>query len=217
VAATLALFDLDGTLTRHDTLLAYLTGFLRRHPGRTVRCLRTVAVLASFVVGRADRGALKSAAIRAVMGGCMRGEIDEWTREFVPLLLERGMHADALAAVAAHRRAGDHLVLLSASPDLYVPEIGRALGFAHTICTGVEWHADRLDGHLTTPNRRDTEKVRCVAQLRREHPGLKMVAYGNAASDVDHLALADHAILVNGSAAARRAAAGLNIDCVTWR
>lgn len=217
MAATLALFDLDGTLTRHDTLLAYLAGFLRRHPGRTVRLLWTAAVLASFVVGRADRGALKSAAIRAVMGGCMRSAIDAWTGEFVALLLERGMHADAVAAVAAHRRAGDHLVLLSASPDLYVPEIGHALGFAHTVCTGVEWHGDRLDGHLTTPNRRGAEKVRCVAQLRREHPGLKMIAYGNAASDVDHLALADHAILVNGSAAARRAAAGLNIDCVTWR
>jgi phosphatidylglycerophosphatase C len=217
VATTLALFDLDGTLTRHDTLLAYLTGFLRRHPGRTLRSLRTVPALAGFVFGRADRGALKSAAIRAVMGGCVRSEIDAWTREFVPLLLEHGMHADALAAVAAHHRAGDHLVLLSASPDLYVPEIGRALGFAHTVCTGVEWHGDRLDGHLTTANRRDAEKARCVAQLRREHPGLKMVAYGNAASDVDHLALADHAILVNGSAAARRAAARVNIECVTWR
>jgi phosphatidylglycerophosphatase C len=179
--------------------------------------LRALPVLASFAFGRADRGALKSAAIRAVMGGCRRGEIDAWTGKFVPLMLVRGMHADALAAVAAHRRAGDHLVLLSASPDLYVPEVGRALGFAHTVCTGVEWNGDRLDGHLTTPNRRDAEKVRCVAQLRREHPALKMVAYGNAASDVDHLALADHAILVNGSAAARRAAAGLNIDYVTWR
>lgn len=182
-----------------------------------VRLLRVLPALAAFAFGRADRGALKSAAIRAAMGGCTRSEIDGWTHEFVPLLLERGMHADALAAVAAHRRAGDHLILLSASPDLYVCAIGRTLGFAHTVCTGVEWNGDRLDGHLTTPNRRDAEKVRCVAQLRREHPALKMVAYGNAASDVEHLALADHATLVNGSSAARRAAARLNIDCVTWR
>ena len=53
--------------------------------------------------------------------------------------------------------------------------------------------------------------------MRREHPGRRIVAYGNAASDLDHLALADHAMLVNGSGSARRAAAGLNMKCVTWR
>jgi len=56
-----------------------------------------------------------------------------------------------------------------------------------------------------------------VAVLRREHPGHAVVAYGNAASDLEHLALVERATLVNGSARARRAAAPLSIDCVTWR
>ncbi|MBV9318117.1 MAG: HAD-IB family phosphatase [Gammaproteobacteria bacterium] len=217
-AAKLALFDLDGTLTRHDTLIAYLAGFLRhRRPARTLRLLQVLPVLASFSLGRADRGVLKSAAIRAVIGGCTRIEIEGWTGEFVPHLLAHGMHAAALAALERHRHAGDLLVLLSASPDLYVPAIGHALGFVQTICTGIEWKGDRLDGHLTTPNRRDAEKVRCVEELRRQHPGLALTAYANAASDLDHLALADRGILVNGSAVARSAAARLDIDCVTWR
>ena len=29
-----AVFDLDGTLTWHDTLMPFLASFLRRHPGR---------------------------------------------------------------------------------------------------------------------------------------------------------------------------------------
>ncbi len=174
-------------------------------------------VLARFALGSADRGALKSAAITAVLGGRTRAEIATWTREFVARLLDRGLHAAALAALDAHRRAGHFLVLLSASPDLYVPEIGRALKFAQVVCTGVEWCGERLTGRLTTPNRRDAEKARCVAALRRDHPGLRVIAYGNAASDLEHLALADKATLVNGSARARRAAARQNIDCVTWR
>jgi phosphatidylglycerophosphatase C len=174
-------------------------------------------VLARFASGRADHGTLKSAAIRAVMGGCTRDEVERWTNEFVPRVLERGLHADGLTAVAAHRRAGDLLVLLSASPDLYVPAIGRALGFAQTVCTGLAWHGDRLDGHLATPNRRGAEKVHCVEALRREHPGLALTAYANATSDLEHLALAERATLVNGSAPARQAAARLNIDCATWR
>jgi phosphatidylglycerophosphatase C len=213
----LALFDLDGTLTRSDTLLQYLAGFLRQHPQRLSGLPRVLPVLTRFSLGLADHGAVKSAAIRAVLGERTRQEIEAWTGEFVPRLLERGMHADALASLEAHRRAGDILVLLSASPDLYVPAIGRALGFAKTVSTGVEWDGERLTGRLTTPNQRGPEKARALAALRREHPGLAVVAYGNAASDLEHLSLADRATLVNGSASARRAAARLNIDRVTWR
>jgi len=212
----LALFDLDGALTRHDTLLPYLDGFLRRHPQRLVRLPLVLPALTGFVLGRADQGVVKSAAICAVLGGRTRKEIEAWTGEFVPWLLARGMRADALAVLEAHRRAGDLLVLLSASPDLYVPAIGRALGFAETVCTGVEWEGERLTGRLTTPNQRGPEKAHAVAALRREHPGLAVVAYGNAASDLEHLSVVDRATLVNGSARARRAAARLGIDCATW-
>jgi phosphatidylglycerophosphatase C len=213
----LAVFDLDGTLTRHDTLLPYLAGFVRRHPQRLARLPQVLPAIVRFALGLADRGAVKSAAIRALLGGGSRSEIESWTREFVSRLLARGLRADALAALAAHRRAGDLLVLLSASPDLYVAVIGRALGFAQSVCTEVAWQGDRLDGHLLTPNRRGLEKAACIATLHREHPGLKLIAYGNAASDLEHLVLADQATLVNGGIRARRAAARQNVDCVTWR
>jgi phosphatidylglycerophosphatase C len=160
---------------------------------------------------------VKSAAIRAVLGGRSRTEIENWTREFVSKLLVGGLHEDALAALEAHRRAGDLLVLLSASPDLYVPAIGRALGCAQSVCTEVEWQGDRLGGRLRTPNRRGAEKAGCIATLRRDHPGLKLIAYGNATSDLEHLVLADQATLVNGALWARQAAARQNVDCVTWR
>ena len=217
MAPALAVFDLDGTLTRRDTLLPYLAAFLRQHPQRLARLPLVLSALARFALGRADRGAVKSAAIRAVLGGRTRQEIDAWTGEFVPHLLAHGMRADALAALEAHRRRGDRLVLLSASPDLYVPAIGRALGFAETVCTGIAWDGERLTGRLTTPNRRGAEKARVLSALRRDHPGLKVVAYGNSAGDLAHLALADRAMLVNGSARARRIAARSKIDCVTWR
>jgi phosphatidylglycerophosphatase C len=213
----LAVFDLDGTLTRHDTLLPYLAGFVRRHPQRLSRLPQVLPSIVRFAVGFADRGAVKSAAIRAVLGGRARIEIEAWTSEFVSQLLARGLHEDALAALETHRHAGDLLVLLSASPDLYVPAIGRALGFAQSVCTEVEWQGDRLSGRLRTPNRRAAEKAACLATLRRQHPGLKVIAYGNAASDLEHLVLADHATLVNGGVWARRAAARQNVDCVTWR
>ena len=95
--------------------------------------------------------------------------------------------ADALATVEAHRAAGDHLVLLSASPDLYVPLIGEHLRFERTLCTEVVWDGDRLGGALKTPNRRGEEKVRCLEWLRTQYPDAPIIAYGNSDSDLPHM------------------------------
>ncbi|HVS75290.1 MAG TPA: HAD-IB family hydrolase [Steroidobacteraceae bacterium] len=214
----LAVFDLDGTITRHDTLAPYALGFLvRRRPWRLPALLLVLPALLGYAARLVDRGGLKSAFIRAALGGCRREDIERWTALFVDRLVARGLFAQAVAAVRAHAQAGDHLVLLSASTDLYVPAIGRALGFQEVICTGVSWEGERLGGRLTTPNRRGGEKARCVTALRARHPALQTVAYGNAASDLEHLKLVERGVLVNGSAAARRKAVRAGITCTNWQ
>jgi HAD superfamily phosphoserine phosphatase-like hydrolase len=128
------------------------------------------------------------------------------------LVVTRGSSPGALAMITAHRDAGDRLVLMSASTDLYVPQIGQALGFDEVICTGVAFDAaGRLVGALSTPNRRGPEKVRCFQALQQQHPGMQTVAYGNAASDLAHLKLADVPRLVNASPRTARQAATLGI------
>jgi phosphatidylglycerophosphatase C len=116
----------------------------------------------------------------------------------------------------AHRAAGDHLVLLSASPDLYVPRIGRALGFERTLCTEIQWQGDVLAGALKTANRQGAEKLRCLNWLRTQYPGLPIVAYGNSGADLEHMRHADRALLVNGNAAARGLAAQWGIPTSNW-
>jgi phosphatidylglycerophosphatase C len=215
-----ALFDLDGTLTWHDTLQAFLGGYVGRRPGRWIRLWRIVPAALGFLATR-DRGVLKSRVIRAVMAGDSRREISEWAGEYVAGLRTDGtFRPAALAVLERHRAAGHHLVLLSASPNLYVPEIGALLGFERVLCTEVAWRIDptggRLDGRLLTPNRRGEEKSVCLAWLRAQYPGLPVTAYGNSSSDLPHLKLADAAILVNGNRAARRAAAQAGVPTADW-
>jgi HAD superfamily hydrolase (TIGR01490 family) len=212
----LAVFDLDGTITRHDTLVPYILGVLKRRPWRLAGLICVIPALLRFAC-TPDRGALKAALIHWTVGGIHRTELAAWTSRFVPALLARRVFKQALAQIATHRAANDILVLMSASVDLYVPAIGRSLGFTETICTGVRWHGDRLDGALTTPNRRGEEKALCLEALRGKYPGLVVTAFGNAASDLPHLALADHGVLVNGSPEARRKAMKLRVRCVDWR
>jgi phosphatidylglycerophosphatase C len=212
-----AVFDLDGTLTWHDTLLPFVMSFLRRHPRRGFGLWRWPFALVSFLAGSSDRGVLKSRLIQMTMAGSSRAVIDACAESFVHTLRPGGrLRAAALAALEAHRVAGDHLVLLSASPDLYVPLIARVLGFERTLCTELVWQGDRLVGALKTANRRGPEKLRCLTWLRTQYPGLPIVAYGNSASDLAHMRYADRALLVNGNSAARALAAQWGIPTSTW-
>ncbi len=144
---------------------------------------------------------LKGALIRATLGGVARAPLAQWARAFTLRLLRTGLYAEALTCIAAHRRAQAHLVLLSASPDLYVPLIAAALGFDECVCTEVRWHADgTLEGTLASANRRGAEKTRCVMELLAERQPLLSHAYGNSAADLDHLRLVSAGCYVNGPA-----------------
>ena len=197
--STLAIFDLDGTITRHDTLWPFISGFLLRHPRRWWRLPLCLLPLAHYALGSHDRGVLKGALIRLTLGGLPRAPLEQWARTFTQRLLRTGLYAEALTCIDAHRRAQAHLVLLSASPDLYVPLIATALGFDECVCTELRWRADgTLDGALATANRRGPEKTRCVRALLAEHQPLLSHAYGNSSADLDHLQLASAGCYVNG-------------------
>jgi len=214
----LAVFDLDGTITRRDTLFPYVTGYLNQQrwwgwPGM----LRVVPTVGRFVLGNADHGQLKASFIKSTLAGSTRSQLSDWTEKFVRALLEDGLFRDARTQISTHRDAGDRLVLMSASTDLYVPAVARALGFHEVICTAVRWDGDRLRGDLATPNCRGAEKTRCLRELQQRYPQLSSVAYGNATSDIDHLQVAARGFLVNGSVSARQMAARVGVGCVTWR
>jgi phosphatidylglycerophosphatase C len=210
----LAIFDLDGTITRSDTLQHYIAGFLlRRKRARLWRVPLLLLPLLRYCVDGGDRGPLKSGVIRIVLGGLPRAELEDWNRVFVARLLDGGVFAEALQQISKQRAAGAHLVLLSASPDLYVPAIGAALGFDEIICTEVRWHADgRLDGALASANRRGEEKARCVRALLRQHAATTSVACGNSRADLPHLRLVSEGVYVNGSAQDLEGSAHIRVE-----
>ena len=85
----LAVFDLDGTITRHDSLVPFVFGFLARNPLRLARIAAGLPAALRFARNR-DRGALKAAWIRATLGGVSRERLAQWTGQFVPALLASG-------------------------------------------------------------------------------------------------------------------------------
>jgi len=211
----IAFFDLDGTITHRDTLFPLVLRLLARNPLRLLLLLGVLPATVRFVFGR-DRGALKQSLLRITLRGTQRAVLARHSELFVRETIARRCFKDALAKIRRHRDAGHYLVLMSASVDFYVPEFGRQLGFDRVISTGVRWNGDRLDGTLTTPNRRGEEKAHCVRELLAQRDDSETFAYGNSDSDLAHMLLVRHALLVNGSSKARHQAADLGIQTADW-
>lgn len=212
----LAVFDLDGTLTRFDTLAPFLARCLLRRPWRLAGLLAVLPSLLLFLINR-DRGALKGSLLHLTLGGLSRDFLQRQATAFVAWLVPHGLFPEALAAIEHHRRAPHRLVLLSASTDLYVPLIGSALGMETVLCTRLRWRADgRLDGRLASANCRGEEKTRQLrALIERERPAA-VYAYGNSASDLSHMQLAQEAFLVNATPPRGLPLPG-SVRCVRWR
>jgi phosphoserine phosphatase len=173
----LVVFDLDGTITRRDTLAGYVFGFAWRRPWRLLGYLGIVPTLLRFALRRADHGELKGRLIRAVMGGASQDDIRTWTAIWVPRLIAHGVFPEALAAIAQHRAAGDRLVLMSATVDLYVPELAAALGFDAHVCSQVAWDdkARRSPVVPQRPRRGESPSVAALggSPLRAAYHGIR--------------------------------------------
>ena len=65
----LAVFDLDGTITRHDTLIQFILGYLKSRPWRLFGFLLSVPAVLLYVLRLSDRGQLKGSVMHWTLGG----------------------------------------------------------------------------------------------------------------------------------------------------
>ena len=190
----LAAFDLDGTLTHRDTLLPFLRRAFGR--GRTYRTLlaSSLPLARAAAFGGAHRDAAKAAVLRGVLAGAPLDGLTEAAEAFADHVVARGLRPEVCDRVDWHRAEGHELVLVSASPELYVAPIGRRLGFDTVLATRLEVGADGLlTGRLQGANCRGPEKVVRMREWRRE--GLSIdYAYGDSAGDREMLDLAVTAV-----------------------
>lgn len=120
-----ALFDLDGTLLAWDCQLLFRHFVVRREPWRAVFLPLFLAFLPLAPCLGAD--GLKRVFL-AFLSGVSSDRLADLAREFARAVVP-SVYPVMREAIARHREAGDLLVLASASPECYVREIGRELGF----------------------------------------------------------------------------------------
>lgn len=193
----MAVFDLDGTLTRRDTSLPFL-----RFVGSGGDLARALVVAAVFsgpdlwstwrgqgaggsvslgsVVGRWE-ARLHERAVSAVVRGRAEAELSALGERFAPVVEDEVLEG-ARSRIRDHATRGHRLVLASASLEIYVRPLAALLGFADAVGTRLEFRGGLATGRFDGRPCWGEEKLRRVEALLGGDPVIDF-AYGDSPGD----------------------------------
>ncbi|HSK68453.1 MAG TPA: HAD-IB family hydrolase [Candidatus Limnocylindria bacterium] len=207
-----ALFDLDGTMFRGDSIALLVLTLLRRGVMKPAwYLLRVLWGTLLWKLGLRRVEAVKRAAL-APLGGLAPARREELLRDFVHEELASRVYPEALDKMRRHASQGFLVLVVSASPTLYLRYIPDILPADAAIGTDTE------EDFTVRENMTGEAKVRAVTRWLEE-AGVRTdwassFAYGDSASDLPMLRLTGNHFLVNPKRGARKKGAG--IPRLTW-
>ncbi len=217
-SAVVAVFDLDRTLTRAGTFTPFLLHCVPGGIRLGTQVLRGLRAAFGYAFGQSTRGSLKARMLDLTIAGASRAQVRAWSDAFVARWMLAKLRPGALATLARHRAAGDHLVLATASFDFYAAIFAERLGFDHTIATTSVWDKEgQLCAALEGENCYGAVKFAAVKAYVGALPApAHVVAYSDHHTDIDLLRWAHEGVAVNPSGGLRRLAEVHNLRVVDW-
>ncbi len=191
-----AAFDLDGTLTEGGSVFPWLKSVAGR--GRTWRAAMSLALPLTIGALRSSRWAdnAKERLFVKLLAGLDEQFVIAHSRTFAREHLEHEGRALLLARLDWHRQQGHDIVIVSASPQLYVDAMTEDLHADGGLGTRLALDPrSRLTGGYLGKNCRGTEKLRRLDEwiAQRHYPAPPVVfAYGNSRGDRRMLSGATH-------------------------
>lgn len=188
----LALFDFDGTLYKYDSLLSFCIYYYQQKPFRIWRVTMQVYAWILWKSKRINTSTFKSKFICFIARDSAK-EVQRMATQFWEnkdafneelMLALRSCQADELC-----------VVVVSASPDLFILPACEKLGIPYVISTTLRIHND---GYTLGPNCRGSEKI---IRLREVFPTQRIVkAYSDNNDDLPLLHAAENGYIVKNGA-----------------
>ena len=190
------IFDLDGTLTIRDSFLAFLLSFGRRHACYAALS-RTPFRLAAHLSKIVPDYQLKQSLIADFLGSFDTEIVAHHVDWFCNSWLQGALHPVGMALLEAHRSRGDRIILLSASPNIFVPKVASSIGITESVCTQIAIQDGRWTGHIVDGNCKGTMKLKRIQDyLGSDVAPQDSFAYGDSHSDRFVLNWVEHAALI---------------------
>lgn len=212
----IVVFDLDVTLTRYDTFLPFVIGYLRyQRKRRSLSLWRLASLLKFWRWG--DRTWVKTQVLRAFVGGQKRERLEAWADRFVEELLDAAMREQGVSQLRRHQEEGARVILASASFDIYVTRLAHRLGINEVLATRTAWNARRRLVGMDGENCRDQEKLRRLRALDgMPDDGAGVTAYSDSHADLPLLSWAENGVAVCPSKRLFHQVGGLGLEVARW-
>jgi HAD superfamily phosphoserine phosphatase-like hydrolase len=223
MTATLAIYDMDRTVTRKPTFGAFLWHAMwRLAPWRAVLAPLSALATLGYGLKLIDRARLKEINYRLLVGAAAPDRLEPVVQSFADRQVETNILPGARARIAEDKAAGRRLVLATASYRLYAAAIAARLGFDDVIAT-----ESRIDGKGRTLARIDGRNCYGIAKLDMieawlQREGLAREAvhirfYSDHVSDAPVHHWSDEAFATNAHARLIRVAEDEGWEVLDWR
>lgn len=213
-----AVFDLDGTITRRDTYVRFLLLCLYSMPVRLLRAPLLVWSLVLHKVGLRSNHWLKARFLGLIVGGVSPDKLEILAQHFCKKTLQEDLKGGALDEIRKLRAQGYKIVIATASFSFYVEKLASALEADALLCS-----IARLDergcvtGELDGLNCIGEEKARKVRGLLSDRGWTHVErAYSDHKVDLPLLKMSTVAVVVDPKPATASVAGKYGYQIVCW-
>lgn len=215
---TIAVFDLDYTLTQRGTWGRFVWRTVRTRPWFWAPLMfETIRDQIEYKAGRRPRGAVKRSMMRWSLMRRTRSELEAMAEAFAIEELQSGLRPGGLAALKYHADRGDHILIASAAVDLIVGPIARCLNVDGVVCTQMAWAGDRLEDRFASDNCYGNAKRDAVtAYFERNKLSGPTIFYTDSRADFALLSIMDQTIVVDPKQKTLTEAENLNLPIQHW-
>lgn len=187
-----AVFDFDGTIIHGDSIVDMLKKGRQAGKVSWFSYIKAAAAGVLYHAGLFDAITSKRYA-HAFLARMSEKERAQFLQTFAQSLVDRA-RPEALLQLQAHKDAGDHIILCSASGEIYMQYVAPLLGVDALLCTPCD-----ESGLPYGENCRGEEKVRRVQAYLKERDmanAVLVAGYGDTAGDAPILRKCQHPVLV---------------------
>ena len=210
---TIAIFDLDKTITKFDTFIPFILYSVVSSKKFFTPCVTCLFWGLRLIFGLSSRKAAKEKFLLSV---CRDGfTLDNLARRFVNWWGDAGIRSGFVQTLQYHRNLGHAVAIASASPDLYVRYF--ALKFAIPVVIASPCTYSVGDHPLLLGIRQNLLGVNKLDAVRKLYPHEDIYFYSDSLDDLPLLENAEHGFIVNPSKRALRLIKDTNIGVLWWK
>ena len=130
---TLAIFDLDRTITVHGTFTPWLLRIVARYPLKALLVPLILGAMIGYKLKAISRKRLKEIMLGLIAAGVPGKTLGAITDQFIADWFPERCRPGALSAIKNHLAAGDAAMIATASNTVYVNAIAAKLGIPFVV------------------------------------------------------------------------------------